>query len=306
MKSYHRYFVLITVLMMAIIVMAGCGGSTEKPVEGEQQPETEAPKVVSLVEQVKASGHYGFFKEMADNGEYPPERADACIECHSAVKIVDDHEAKFADFQPGGKYEGETEGISCRVCHEMGGEEMFTLRNEGLESCGVCHTAEGIEEGKEVHHSQLEMVKGIEGIGVDDKPSRKMEQDFACFDCHFTNQLDHDFKSPTAAEIAANEKCSGCHADAAKLEADMKAQVDKVKAKIEELKPRLESAQKALEDAKTAGKDVTDAEKALGPAITDLTYVEADASFGIHNPEYADSLLKVTAEKLDEFDSLMK
>lgn len=310
MKKTGRYLFLGIVLLLAFFVVAGCGGAQQAGTDAKK-PAAEAPqKVVSLVEQVKASGHYGFFKEMAEGkgGEsYPPARADACIECHSAVKILDDHNAKFTDFKPGGKYAGKLEGITCRVCHEMGGDKMFSLRQEGWESCGVCHTAEGIKEGKEVHHPQVEMIKGIQGIGVADKPSRKMAQgNFACFDCHMTNNRKHDFKAPTAAEIVADEKCSGCHTDAAKMEANMTAQKDKVKAQLDQLQPRLEAAKKALEEAKAAKKDVAAAEKALGVATTDITYVVADKSFGIHNAPYTDDLLKVGTAKLEEAETLLK
>lgn len=307
MRKTGKFLFLAVLLLPAFFVIAGCGGAQQATTKETNKPAAEPKaKTVSLVEQVEASGHYGFFKEMAENKKYPPQRADACIECHSAVKILDDHNAKFADFQPGGKYAGKLEGITCRVCHEMGGDKMFALRNEGLDSCGVCHTAEGIKEGNEVHHPQIEMIKGIQGIGVADKPSRKMDQKFACFDCHFTNQVKHDFKAPTAEQIVANEKCSGCHTDAAKMEAKMKEQKDKVKAQLDQLKLRLEAAKKALAEAEAAKKDVAAAKKALGVATTDITYVDADKSMGIHNPAYTDELLKVGAAKLEEAEALLK
>lgn len=309
MKKIGKFLFLISMFLVLAIALAGCGGSGgEKPTAVEPKA-PEAPKVVkavSLVEQVKASGHYGFFKEMADGKKYPPARADACIGCHSAVKMLDDPNAKFADFQAGGKYAGKMEGITCRVCHELGGDKMISLRTEGLQSCGKCHTAEGIKEGKEVHHPQIEMIQGIQGVGVQDKPSRKMVQKFACYDCHFTNQTDHDFKAPTAAEIVANEKCSGCHTDAAAMESKLKAQKDKVKGQLDQLATRLEAAKKAVEAAKTAKKDVAAAEKVLGGAITNITYVQADKSMGVHNVDYVDELLKVGTAKLDEFDTLIK
>lgn len=90
MKKSGKFLVLAALLVLALVVAAGCSGSQPATTETKKP---EAPKIVSLVEQVKASGHNGFFKEMAEGNKYPPARADACIECHSAVKRLDDHNA---------------------------------------------------------------------------------------------------------------------------------------------------------------------------------------------------------------------
>lgn len=302
MRNWSKIMVLSILMASLLVTITGCGSALRERNNKKPPPKT---KAVPLAEQVKATGHYRFFKDMIEQEKYPPERADSCIKCHSAVRIMDDPKAKFTDFQPGGKYEKALEGITCRVCHVMGGDNMFSLRTKGLDSCGECHTAEGITAGEEVHHPQLEMLKGVEGIGVEDKPSRKMNQKFTCYECHFTNQLDHDFKALTATGIASNERCSGCHNNSEKMEEQLKNLQNGIKARLETLKTRLEEAQNAVRKAKESGEDVTEAEKALGAALTNITFVDADKSLGIHNPEYSDSLLQAGAERLEEVGTLL-
>jgi len=306
---------LVLLLVVLAVAAAGCGAAPETPAatgEGPQEPAPEqaaaAPsplfEVTPLTEQASAHGHWNFFAEQvaitaSGEGHYN----DACIECHSAVKRLDDHEAVLADFMPGGKYENQQEGITCRVCHQFGGEIGFELRAEDrVAVCADCHSGEPVD-GKfnlntAVHHPQGEMFKGIGGYNADVTPAFKMEtMGFACFDCHYTNNVDHDFSAPTAAEIAANPSCSSCHTSEEQIAGQMEEIAGQTAERLEAIKSRIEAGKAKYEGAPA------DAQEAYGIAVTNSSFVEADASMGIHNPAYVTKLLDAAEAGLDQFEA---
>lgn len=320
--NMKRRFCLVFIVLLLVVVLAGCGQSQEK---AQAEPEVKVgekevikevevmPEVVPLTEQVKKSGHYSFFeKRLTSEGYY----ADRCIECHSAVKRLDDHNAVIADFKEGGKYapdraNGEiAEGITCRVCHVMDSENLFALReSDPVQACGTCHTGEGIELGHEVHHPQAEVFKGV-AIGdlVSETPSGKYEHDYSCFDCHFTNNLDHDFMPPKPEEIVVNKECSTCHKegsdkDPGKLIATIQ---ESVKEELEPLSAWLSEAGKMVNPEEGESKLSEEAKNAYGNALTLITLVEADKSYGVHNPEYIELVLKAAKEQKTKFEELTK
>ena len=270
-----------------------------------------------IIEQVKESGHYKFFATMVAGGPEGTQKAhysDACIGCHSAVKMFDDKNAKLSDFFANGKYAGLTEGVTCRVCHELKGDNGITLKKQGWAVCSDCHTSGSRPKlGSEVHHPQGEMIKGV-GVGeVEDTPSYKCFNmiDFTCYDCHVTNTQKHDFMIPGVTvthdgvmrtsskidyekfkDIFKQEKCKSCHAipeDAANAVKKTQTEIGK---KLEELKPIYDDWSK-----KAATMDKNDPKvKAFRNGATYFTYVETDSSKGAHNYELTKKLLAKAEE----------
>lgn len=309
--------------LIGFLLMTGCGGNIarEDDKQGQKSPAVTAPKTVSaekdLVQQAQESGHFKYFAIMVAAGPEGTKKAhysDACIGCHSAVKMFDDPQAVLADFFPGGKHAGQVEGITCRVCHQFGGTEGITLRKKGWASCGDCHTAQKLVLGKAVHHPQNEMIRGV-GVGeVPSKPSYKCFNmiDFTCYDCHVTNARKHDFMVPgvtvthdgvarTSAkidytkfrEVFEQEKCKGCHAIAEDAVDSVRKKQEYIGGKLEELKPVHEEWGKKISTLDKNDPRV----KAFNEGTTYYTYVEADASRGAHNYEMAKDLLVKAEEK---------
>lgn len=307
-------------LLTASIALFGCSKATQTGTElpntepGAQETTSEAIKTVSIIDQVRQSQHYKMFPtliaEKENNSSF--DYSDACLRCHSETAIIRDSNAKMNDFFTGGKYEKDREGITCLVCHTMGGEKMISLRYTGWESCTTCHTSGGITLGKEVHHSQKEMIEGI-GVGdVPSKPSYKwaaMQDTFSCTDCHVTNGLKHDFMVPgvTAtydalgttrlntemdftefAKMFKQDKCITCHYDPSNTINKIRQRQDEITKKIDALKPQFESWEKKIELLDPKDPKVAQ----FNDAQTYYTYVTSDASKGSHNYALSKALLE--------------
>lgn len=317
---YKKRVLWITLLMAALaLVVAGCGKS--EPAASDESVFQTAPisTPVSIIDQVRKSQHYKMFPTLIAEKENNPnfDYADTCLKCHSETAILYDKNAKMNDFFAGGKYAGQRQGITCIVCHNFEGEKMVTLKYKGWDSCTVCHTAGSISVGKEVHHSQKEMVEGV-GIGdVAGKPSYKwanMKDNFSCIDCHSTNSLKHDFMVPGVkatydslgttrtgtqldygqfSQLFKQDKCVGCHYDPSKTVDKIRQHQTEITKMLETLKPTFENWEKKLSSASQDDPRV----KQLNTALSYYTYVTSDASKGAHNYELAKSLLvKADAE----------
>ena len=338
MKKLALLLSLILGLLLAIV---GCGtqpAPTEPAKQATTEPAKQTPapapapataKPVSLVEQVKNSGHAKLFPFMINQGPSVKNAdtehyGDGCIRCHSAVAIVDDKNAKLDDFFPGGKYAGQTEGISCRVCHVFSGKDLMTLRNKGWDVCGSCHVNSSGDPkvGSEVHHPQYQFIQGLAvGNDVPAMPSYKyanMKDNFACQDCHITNSQKHDFMIPgvTAtysgkdkvkragttidynkfAEMFNQEKCKTCHADPKPVIDKVKQEQTEIGGKLEELKKTYDEWSKKVAAMSPDQQKADQKVKAFQNGATFYTFVEADASKGAHNYPYAKALLAKAEE----------
>lgn len=311
---------LAVTLLAATLILIGCGKSTPTTTEpsksepSAQQTTTQAIKAVSIIDQVRKSQHFKMFPTLLSEKENDSsfDYEDACIRCHSETAILRDNNAKLTDFYSGGKYAKDREGITCLVCHNMGGDKMITVRNSGWESCATCHTAGTVTLGKEVHHSQKQMIEGI-GVGdVPSKPSYKwasMKDTFSCTDCHVTNGLKHDFMVPgvTATYDALGttrlttqmnykefttlfkqDKCITCHYDPSNTITKIQQRQDEISKKLEALKPLFDSWEKKLKTIDPKDPKVVQ----FNNARTYYMYVASDASKGAHNYALAKALLE--------------
>lgn len=302
-------------VLIFLVIITGCGKIATT--------ELEPVKKLSLVDQIKASGHYTFFPTIVAKSPdvlKAEHYDDSCLTCHSAVKMIDDKNAKLEDFFVGGKYAGKDEGITCRVCHVFEGKDMFNLKNKGWETCTVCHTSGGtLVLGNEVHHPQSEFIKGI-GVGdVPNIPSYKyanFKDDFTCQDCHVTNGQKHDFMIPGVTtthegvtrtgsmmnyeqltQLFKQDRCLGCH--------NPTTFVDKINQQQTEIENHLGKLKKVYDEwkIKVQTLDKNDPKvKAFNEGSTYYTYVQADGSKGIHNYIFAKALIGKAYAKYAELD----
>lgn len=325
MKNKKGLFIVAALALVLVVVLIGCGtAQTQTATTPTPAPETtkaQPVKVANIVEDVKNSGHYKFFPNWVKKGQDAVKNehyGDNCIGCHSAVKIVDDKDAKFADFLPGGKYAapGKDEGITCRVCHNFGGKEMISLKNPGWDACTKCHTGSGVTLGKAVHHPQKEMFEGPAVGPIPATPSFKyknMKDSFSCVDCHVTNSTRHTFEVPGVTitydpssngtvrsatkmdwdvfkkEAFGQQKCQTCHST------NVDQVIDNMKKLQEDVEKRMAALAKVNDEwaKKVSTLDKNDPKvKAFNEFTTYYSFVEADSSKGVHNPPYIKALLE--------------
>jgi len=269
--------------------------------------------VTGLIDQVRQNQHFNTFSTLLNSKEDDSSfnYDDSCIGCHSETAILKDPKAKLTDFFKGGKYADQKEGITCLVCHNMGREKMITLRNTGWGTCTTCHTSGGtVTLGKEVHHSQKEMIEGI-GVGtVPTKPSYK----WAAMKIRFlvpiaTSRLKHDFMIPgvTAtydslgttrtgtqmnyaefAKMFKQDKCITCYYDPAQTISKIQQREESISKKLDALKPQFDNWEKKIPSL-----DPNDLRIAqFKNARTYYMYVTSDSSKGAHNYALSKALLE--------------
>lgn len=305
--------VLILVSMIIIVTISGCAKAQTHETNSDTT-RTLPPHTGSIIDQVRLSNHNKMFailiqeKELSSSFQY----SDECLKCHSEIAILYDKNAKVTDFMKGGKYADQREGITCLVCHKIGGEKMVSLLKTGWQTCNGCHTNGTPTLGKEVIYSQKEMIEGI-GVGdVPNKPSYKwasMNDTFSCVDCHVTDGQRHDFMVPGVSATYDDlgitrtgtsldyeefrttfnqEKCITCHYDPVDTIDKTKIHQAEITLKLNKLKPMFESWGKKVATLKPNDPNV----QIFNNARTYYSYVTADASKGAHNFALAKELLE--------------
>jgi len=305
------------VTLATVVVLAGCSATkkTTAPALPSTQASAQVTKGSSIIDQVRQSQHFNMFSTLINEKEKDAsfDYDDSCIGCHSETAILKDPNAKLTDFFKGGKYADQKEGITCLVCHNIGGDKMISLRNAGWGTCTTCHTSGGtITLGNEVHHSQKEMIEGI-GVGaVSSTPSYKwsaMKDTFSCTDCHVTNGLKHDFMVPgvTAtydalgttrtgtkmnytqfATMFKQDKCITCHYDPTSTVSKIQQEQEEISKKLDTLKPKFDTWEKKILTLDPKDPQIAQFKNAR----TYYMYVTSDSSKGAHNYALSKALLE--------------
>ena len=202
-----------------------------------------------------------------------------CQQCHSAdyifaASVPEDAEAE--DF---------VLGITCIVCHDPHStENPFQLRAPIPDICGRCHTDEQPVPGESVHHSTVEMYRGVGGYQFPGEiyvSSYHTTIEEACVACHMYTA---PFEETTNTAISGHtfkprlEACQPCHQgldtfDKDGVQTTIQGLLDQLKAKL---------------DAATAND-----KKGLSYLRAKFNYdfVLNDGSTGVHNFNYAQKLL---------------
>jgi len=303
------------VTLVTVVVLSGCSATTTATAPSPSlNASAQVTKGSSIIDQVSQSQHFNMFSTLINEKEKDAsfDYDDSCIGCHSETAILKDPKAKLTDFFKGGKYADQKEGITCLVCHNIGGDKMISLRNTGWGACTTCHTSGAVTLGKEVHHSQKEMLEGI-GVGaVASTPSYKwaaMKDTFSCTDCHVTNGLKHDFMVPgvTAtydalgttrtgtkmnytvfATMFKQDKCITCHYDPTPTINKIQQSQQEISTKLASLKPKFDNWEKKIPTLDPKDPQIAQFKNAR----TYYMYVTSDSSKGAHNYALSKALLE--------------
>ncbi len=300
-------------LMALIMIMAaGCAGTKEGPQERQKVTEAQVKAFQNQKQQKKVDIYIPIKEQYATSKhsesletlrKYQGKIEPRCYQCMSADYFLAPPESKpeAANVKL---------SITCAVCHELTAAE-FKLRLEPLETCTSCHNNGGeIVPGKAVHHPQKEMFLGYGAIGVPVTPDSKYRSGLTCIECHMPNEA-HTFEGKTPAEAIKEHTesiCVMCHADQseeqfAKEVARMQRQI---KQSCEQLEKGLNNAQKRIDELKRQGIDVAQAQTVYNIVYTNLSFIKADGSMGIHNFDYASKILDYTRKRSEELERMVK
>ncbi|KAB2903983.1 MAG: ammonia-forming cytochrome c nitrite reductase subunit c552 [Anaerolineae bacterium] len=256
--------------------------------------------------------------------------ADYCLPCHSTDYVKQDK--TFA--QDVVTLENAQFSITCVQCHAPHGEaaQDNQLTEESYELCVGCHTGTGggnnpIRVGSEVHHPMREMFEGVSFLGLDPSPSPHFANEAygpICASCHMVGTAKsadygdigtHTFKAvlPTQNAEGQPDSCTQCH----NPEHDPDATPESLFFYIEEVQA---DTQERVEDIRADLQEITDAHPEWDPQAQDkpeeqqiaerigtlVSFVEADGSWGFHNPGYADDILSEAEDLLDELLDLLE
>lgn len=248
-----------------------------------------------------------------------------CLDCHST-----DFSQQDTTF-PEGIVTMETAafGITCVQCHaphEGTAVREAQLRFEAYDLCVSCHTGTDIGNnpirvGDEVHHPMREMFEGISFLNLDPNPGPHFANEAygpICSSCHMvpttvsplvgaTASHTFDIVLPTEAAEGQADSCTGCHS----LERSEDNTPENLTFFVEEVQEdtqeRVESLNEDLEEITAANPDWDPEaedkpeEQLLAERIhTLVSFVEADGSWGFHNPGYADDILSEAEDLMDE------
>ncbi|MEW6398963.1 MAG: ammonia-forming cytochrome c nitrite reductase subunit c552 [Bacillota bacterium] len=257
------------------------------------------------VGQLKQTGHYSVFANMVDKPFYK----ESCMECHSATVRLAEEKGQpvptLTDFREG-DLKGDRVGITCVVCHDPHKRDHEAqLRKDAQETCIECHTGELKTEtfapGTEVHHAQKEMWLGVGAIGVPNMPAAKTA---TCVDCHMVAG-NHFFKAGTPKLTITQhgkpvelDSCDACHKTMTGEKTEgLHQEFDR---QVKELKDLLARVDARIKDRQAMGLYVKAAQELRDKAFTNISFAEADASGGIHNPGYTNEMLRVARQWLQE------
>ncbi len=255
---------------------------------------------------------------------------DTCLGCHSADYIA-------ITAQPGGQdmvtptLKTAQFGVTCQVCHapHQKGTRPFNslLREESYKVCVSCHNAThggklALTPGEQVHYAAQEMFEGRGALDVEGKPSvhlpRGGQSGATCAACHMPGTATsadagdiatHNWQivMPGKAQDKEPNACSACHSDpqsktiqmdAASLQKVIDARQTEIKNKIQALTQLLKNVKSAHANWDIRAEQKTEQQIAYEKALTNISFVETEASYGIHNYEYAQAVLAKAEEQL--------
>jgi hypothetical protein len=161
-------------------------------------------------------------------------------------------------------------------------------------SCDICH--------KSKHSGEKEMYMGIGGKGVESLPSPMFVAQVDCIGCHVSKkgkaEMEH-FEGFTL--VPSEDGCISCHGkDYKGMLSDWKSSLDEA---LKKTSVRIEAAKKILETAKGDNPNLAQAKKLYDDARHNFEFVKF--SKGVHNVDYALSLLSFADQSAEKINSLL-
>jgi formate-dependent nitrite reductase cytochrome c552 subunit len=250
--------------------------------------------------------------------ELEPFLRDMCLTCKSSDNIFNTNLITLLDVKI--TVENATNPVTCISCHNPHELELritranltsypiawdFGSKADWNSVCMQCHTAGGTPETKvkeKWHHAQAEVFTG----------SVHYASDVTCVHCHMAldtkTAVAYDLRNHSMTVKSYNTydyscgQAIGCHQEQGTTWAEERVEEIQtiVKATLEKVEEAITLAESAIQIAnQTAGVSPTVIEEAsslLLQAKSYSSFIEADGSYGFHNPTYALSALNTALD----------
>ncbi len=254
-------------------------------------------------------------------GDEPPR--ESCLGCHST-----DYKNQDGVFEQDVVNNTNMQyGITCVGCHSPHGESEVEdqLVGESYDLCVSCHTGtsggtRAITVGGTVHHDMREMFEGRQFLGLGPNPSPHFSNELygpVCATCHmpataasaeYGDIPSHTFKVllPTDAVEGQIDSCTTCHdmshddMTPEDLTFFVESTIEDNKARVEEIRATLDEINAAHPEWDPQAQEKPEEQKTALRIHTLVSFVEADGSWGFHNPDYADEILTEAEDLLEE------
>ncbi|WP_298036504.1 NapC/NirT family cytochrome c [uncultured Desulfuromonas sp.] len=188
--------------------------------------------------------------------------------------------------------------LSCRDCH-LGIVHRKPSKAEQMEQCLACHAENGDSGAPQLadctgcHENQVAMNEGRGAAGVPEEEGLMYAAGIDCQMCHAGAEAG-DYR-PAAAS------CAECHDESyAELFHDWTRETGDQIAQVDALRAEVESA---LETADRIHRDTRAGWELYLGGLAKLALVEKDGTRGVHNPDYAQSVLQAATK---EFEAVLE
>lgn len=265
------------------------------------------------------SRHALALESLTAEGE-PQER---CMGCHSTDYTNQDGAFEQQAVTPANAQYG----ITCVGCHAPHGEAEAEaqLVGESYDLCVSCHTGtrggtSAIRVGATVHHDMREMFEGRQFLGLGPNPSPHFSNETygpVCATCHmpktaanaeYGDVATHTFQVllPTDAVEGQIDSCTTCHdmshddMTPEDLTFFVESTIEDNKARIEEVRASLDEINAAHPEWDPQAEEKPEEQQTALRIHTLVSFVEADGSWGFHNPDYADEIITEAEDLLEE------
>lgn len=247
-----------------------------------------------------------------------------CVNCHTTEGAQTIFAGEILTTVP----EGVTWRITCAACHEPHGSSYEAdLRTQKKDLCATCHNAEGSVLPSTPHYPRYDIITGTGGVGI--IGDLLMGGVVSCTDCHMPNVANESFEWEVAShtfspiqpgegiEFSMPNSCTAnCHDGEGPgylMSAETAAMVietwhEEIDDMLEYVGDNMSIAQEEILLAKFQGKDdsiINEAEDTYSIAAANYDYVAHETSRGVHNFNYARTLLFDSFQKTQQIMKLL-
>jgi nitrate/TMAO reductase-like tetraheme cytochrome c subunit len=225
----------------------------------------------------------------AINKSHNPKEFQTQITCTTLCHVgIERRNVPFNDINFSHKTHAVGKGLKCSDCHSPRENHGKTI----LKNCITCHHGKEIKKVKceDCHVFVKRLVQGKGGIGVNERPSNKLDV-VECIDCHrgVSMKKKDNFD-------AIKKRCIECHDQSyGEMATQWKAISEEL---LKKLAPKLTQVKEEIEKIDRWGGHTFVYRKLYGEA--EFNYNLAMNGRGVHNLEYTGELLEFANHRLDE------